>query len=66
MGRFNDECTRIRDTKFEEVDELKESQLKGNLEKTIEKVLKEKAKAANLGKTPNRSLLEFEDKHRTN
>jgi len=66
VGRFNDECTRIRDTKFEEVDERKESQLKGNLEKTIEKVLKEKAKAAKEGKTPNRSLLEFEDKHRTN
>jgi len=66
VGRFNDKCTRIRDTKFPEVDELKESQLKGKLEKTISVVLKEKAKAAKEGKTPNRSQLEFEDKHRTN
>ena len=66
VGRFNDKCTRIRDTKFPEVDELKESQLKGNLEKTIQTVMKEKAKAANLGKTPNRSPLEYKDQHRTN
>ena len=66
VGRFGDPCTRIRDTNFPEVDAKKEAVRKGKLEGAIAKVMKDKAKMANLGRTPNRSLLEFQDNHRTN
>ena len=59
VGRFGDACTRIRDTNFPEVDDKKEADRKGKLERAIEKVLKDKAHALNSGKTPTPSVTEF-------
>ena len=66
VGRFGDACTRIRDTNFLEVDDKKEADRKGKLERAVEKVLLDKARAANLGKTPTQSVTKFCDKHLTN
>ena len=52
VGRFGDKCKRIQDTKFAEIDEEKDAQRKGNIEKTLKKIIADKAKALNKGKGP--------------
>ena len=66
VGRFGDKCKRIRDTKFKEVDEEKDAERKGEIEKTLRKVVTDKAKAMKMGNMPLNSPTEFKDKHLTN
>ena len=44
VGRFGDKCKRIHDSKFPEINEEKDAQRKGKVEKTLKKVIADKAK----------------------
>ena len=66
VGRFGDNCRRIRDTKFTEIDEDVNAKRKGAIEALLIKVRSAKAKAAKNGKAAPRSPAEFQDQRLTN
>ena len=66
VGRFGDQCTRIRDTKFERIDNNENAKRKGETKKLLDRVRAQRAKAANKGRTETPSLMKFQDKHLTN
>ena len=66
VGRYGDKCKRIRASEFPEIDDDKNAEYKGQIEKGLKKIIASRVAACKKGNIPEGSPAAFADKYLTN
>ena len=66
VGRFSDTCKRIQDSKFDDVDLVKNAKRKGQIEKAMTMLVKDRVRNCKAGKIPLGSATEFKENYLPN
>ena len=66
VGRFGDNCKRIQDSKFADVDLVKNAERKGQIEKAMTMLVADRVKKCNAGRILCGSAAEFKGKYLSN